>query len=295
MLLKALHASAEQHRLVTAERVLLEETLHGSVKALSDILALAAPAAFGRAMRAKQHATRLASRLSVPDRWQVEVAAMLSQIGCITLPAETVDKLYHGQDLREDERAMAEQLPALAEHLVASIPRLEGVRRILAYQAKHFDGQGVPRDGVHGEKIPLGARILKVVLDFDALEAQGLSAGLALDTMRGRAGHYDPEVLEAFAEVVGSATQGIEVREVRLRELRPGMVFAQDVTTRSGVLLIARGQEVNASLLQRVRNFSPHIGVIEPIRVIVPATPLPQLDSRQDSGPRQVTQAQQGR
>ena len=52
-LVAAMHASVAQHRLVTAERVLLEETLHGSVKTLSEILAMAYPAAFGRSARAR--------------------------------------------------------------------------------------------------------------------------------------------------------------------------------------------------------------------------------------------------
>jgi DNA-binding NtrC family response regulator len=54
-LITALNAAVEQHRLIMAERVLLEQTLHGSVKALTDILGLANPTAFGRAARAKKY------------------------------------------------------------------------------------------------------------------------------------------------------------------------------------------------------------------------------------------------
>jgi len=264
VLCTALEAAAEQHRLVTAERVLLEETLRGSIAALTEVLALVNPAAFGRATRARRHVSRLADQLGIRECWQVEVGAMLSQLGCVTLPAETADKLYHGRPLADRERAMAGRLPAIAGQLLASIPRLDGIRDIILHQDTRFEAGGA----AGGEQNPEGARLLKVVLDFDALQAQGLPAGIALDAMRGRTGWYDPAVLEAFAALVG-AEGGAQVQEMRLREVRAGMRFAEDVRTRKGVLLIARGQEVTVGLLERIRNFSEHLGVKEPVWMIV--------------------------
>lgn len=88
----ALEAGLAQYRLVTAERELLEKTLHGSLRAMVDILALANPSAFSRAMRLRHYASQMAKNLGVPDAWQIEVAAMLSQVGCVTLPAEVLEK-----------------------------------------------------------------------------------------------------------------------------------------------------------------------------------------------------------
>jgi hypothetical protein len=68
-----------------------------------DVLSVTNPIAFGRAMRIKKHASDLADKLGLTERWQVEVAAMLSQLGCITLPTETVEKLYYRQALSENE------------------------------------------------------------------------------------------------------------------------------------------------------------------------------------------------
>jgi response regulator RpfG family c-di-GMP phosphodiesterase len=271
----ALAAAVEHHRLVTAERVLLEQTLHGSIKTLSDILALANPQAFGRATRVKQYVAQVADLLATEHRWQVEVAAMLSQIGCVTLPAETAEKLYHGRPLEADERNMTERLPTIAAQLLGNIPRLEPVREILVYQDKHFDGTGRPVDGVHGPRIPWGARLLKVVLDFDALETQAVAFDIALDTLRGRKGWYDPDLVQALASAVGRGAGGSTVREMRLRDVRPGMTFAEDVLAKTGVLLIARGQEVTLGLLERIKNFSEKIGVREPVRMIIGAVAEP--------------------
>jgi HD-GYP domain-containing protein (c-di-GMP phosphodiesterase class II) len=198
---------------------------------------------------------------------------MLSQIGCVTLPPQTAEKLYHGQPLAFDEQAMASRLPVVAANLLGHIPRLEAVRDIVLQCDKHFDGSGTPAGPPAGEQIPWAARLLKIVFDYDALEAQGLAPEVALQTLRGRAGWYDPALLDALAAVLGAAGTTGQVREVRLRDVRPGMVFAADVTTRTGMLLIARGQEVTAGMLERIRNFSEHLGVKEPVLMTIPAAP----------------------
>jgi len=79
-LLKQVDAAVQQFTLLTDRRELLERTLHGSIHALTDLLALTCPAAFGRATRLKRYASDLAAALQVEDQWQIEVAAMLSQI-----------------------------------------------------------------------------------------------------------------------------------------------------------------------------------------------------------------------
>ncbi len=255
-LIEAFNAAVEQHRLITAEKVLLEQTLRGSIKVLVDVLSLTNPVAFGRATRIRDRAIDLAKAVGAQSGWQIEVAALLSQIGYIALPQSTMDKLNLAQSLSAAEQAAVANLPRTADNLLANIPRLEEVRFCLLYQAKHFDGTGQPADALRGDKIPLGARILKVVLDFDVLEAQGHRSSVALGTMRARSGVYDPALLEAFTGLQGDSAPPAEVREVPLRLVRVGMTFADDVRTTSGALLIPRGYEVTDGLIDRIRNFS---------------------------------------
>jgi response regulator RpfG family c-di-GMP phosphodiesterase len=273
ILIRALEASVEQHRLITAERVLLEQTLRGSLKTLTEILALVNPVAFGRALRARKLISELAALEKVVDPWQAEIAAMLAQIGWVTLPAETASKLYHGATLSASEQAIVDNLPALTEQLLANIPRLEPVREILQYQDKHYDGQGPPHDRTSPHAIPWGARALKAALDFDVLESQGYSVQVALDTMRARKGWYDPALLEAIARLQGDKPREATVVDLHLHEVRPGMVFAQDVKTRSGLLLIARGQEVTPSLVVRIKNLALNSKINDSVLVILPRSP----------------------
>ncbi len=248
-LLMALGTAVEQHRLVTAERVLLEETVHGCIKALTDLLAIVQPASFGRATRLKRHVEALAVALGVPDRWQVEIAALLSQVGYIVLPPEVAERVQRGNRLTSADRDLVARLPRLAEQLVASIPRLDAVRSILLHQDVPFEGSATA-----GAEVPVGARLLKVAQDFDALEARGMPAALALDALERRSGLYDPAVLAAMRRVCGVGELTAVVEEMRLADVRHGMIFATDVTSPRGLLLVARGQEVTPSLYERIWN-----------------------------------------
>jgi response regulator RpfG family c-di-GMP phosphodiesterase len=270
VLLSALGSAVRQHELIMAERVLLEQTLRGCVKTLTDVLSITNPTAFGRASRAKQYMTQLLSYINRRDDWQSEVSAMLSQIGCVTLPGDVLERMYEGQPLTEDEASMAAGLPAVAERLLAHIPRLEGVREILLHMDDHFEAK--PGQSLKGESIPWGARALKVVLDFTGLEWQLGGSAPALDMMRGRSGWYDPGIFVAFAALQGNAASGVEVRSVSVRELREGMILHQNLTTRTGMLVMAKGHEITESSIERIANFSKRVGVREPIPVVVNRT-----------------------
>jgi response regulator RpfG family c-di-GMP phosphodiesterase len=265
-LVGACTAALVQHRLVTAERVLLEQTLHGSVKALADVLALANPVAFGRAVSIQVSVKALAKAVGMRETWEVEVAAMLAPIGAVTLPASTAEKLYTGAPLSEDEVAMVERVPAITRGILENIPRLEGILQILDNYGRPFnDGEG---PGV----IPIGARMLRIARDHDALLGQGIDAAVALATMRSREGIYDSHLLQAFAELAGS-DPNVRVREIKLGELRAGMKLADDVRSAAGQLLIAHGHEANQGLIERLSNLADGY-IREPLRIfeLIPGT-----------------------
>lgn len=267
---QAAAAAVEQHRLITAERTLLEQTLRGSILALTEVLALTNPAGFGRAARAETLVRALAGLLEVEGRWQIEVAALLSQIGTVTLPCATVEKLYAGMPLSYAEKVCIQRLPKLASDLLAGIPRLEAVQEILLHHDTRFDGAGSPPSSPVGTGLPLGARLLKVVLDFDLLESQGLSRGAAVETLRERHGWYDPHLLEVLAEFCARGAAEPLTFETELRAVRPGMIFAEDVVTPTGVLLIARGQVASEQLMTRIHNLAHLEEARQRVRVSTP-------------------------
>ena len=269
VLAEVIDLGIKQYRLVTAERELLEKTLKGSIKVLTELMSLVNPEAFGRSSRIKRYVIDIASYLEVPDVWRIETAAMLSQIGCITLPEQTLEKLHRGQDLTGEESELFDIHPRIAYDLLTHIPRMEEVAEIIAYQEKHFDGLGNPKDLRQGEAIPLGARILKVVLDFDMLEAKGVLKGKALKELKKRAGWYDHAVLNTLETILGDEAK-YERRDVTIQELKAYMILNEDIRTGKGQLLITRGQEVSRIMINRLENFAKNAGIKEPICVFMP-------------------------
>ena len=260
-LLAACEAALEQHRLRTAERVLLEQTLKGSVKALADVLALTSPAAFGRSERVRSSAAQLAGALQLDEPWEVEVSALLVHIGAVTLPPETAEKLYAGARLTPGEQEMVDRTPALTRRILENIPRLEGVLEIIANHQRDYGERGA------GRSLPVGARILRIALDHDLLHGQLGENSLALAAMRGRGGVYDPDLLEVFERVIGGDVLTVRVREIHLAGLRAGMMLAGDVRSDTGALLIARGNTATDQLIARLFNLRSG-SIREPLMVV---------------------------
>jgi len=261
-------AAAEQYRLITAERVLLEQTLRGSVQALTDVLALASPMAFGRAARSRQSVAALAAAMRLDESWYVEIAAMLSHMAFVTLPTATLEKVFRGEALCETEQAMVARLPVVTEQVLNNIPRLEAVREILRYSRKRFDGGGEPAGGPSGEDLPWGARALKIIFDLDTIESEGQSLLQAFEILRARQGWYDPIILKELAELRTQQKEP-EIRTLRLESIRPGMTLAADIYTKYGVLYMARGQEITPSGLEKLNNWALQLEDTQTIRVFI--------------------------
>jgi hypothetical protein len=278
MLALALQAGLKQYRLITAERELLEKTLNGGIKVLADVLSLIDPLAFGRGealfsyMRAYVHA------LTLENSWEFEIAAMLSPIGTVTIPPAILEKFRAGQALTAPEQEILERVPKTGADLLANIPRLESVGRIVLYQQKHYDGSGFPADGVRGEDIPIGARILKVLIDLLELEAQKMPKDAALRLMQQRVGWYDPRVLDAtfacFDIYLPDTSVKSQGQPITLKDLCVGQVVLADIQTVSGKTIVMARSRITPVLLARLANFAKFSPVQEPIYIECLTTPV---------------------
>jgi FixJ family two-component response regulator len=263
--LDAVAAAITHHRLVTGERVLLEQTLRGSITVLAEVLSLTNPTSFGRANRIKQLVLDVAEQLQLTDRWQLEVAAMFSQLGFITLPPQTAERVYFGQPLTENEHRMVERVPAVTEGLLANIPRLEGVRSILALAAESQPPslKRPPADPV----IRASAALLRAALEFDSHGARGTTPDRAIELMRAHR-RYPAEVLDGLALVRAGDGEREQIHELGLARVMVGMILADDIVMADGTLLAARGYRVGQSFVERAENLG--IGAVrEPIRVFI--------------------------
>ena len=250
VLAKSLRAAAEQYRLATAERELLENTLKGSLRVLVDILGLTNPAAFSRATRLRHYMAQAVRHLGLPDAWQYEIAALLSQLGCVTLPSDVLEKAIAGEQLSPQERGMYSTHAQVGGQLLVHIPRMETVAAIVTRHQDPPAGPAFPRP------VPelVGPLILGAVSEFDMWLTRGKAPGAALSKMREAPGRYPREILEALAHVEVPVLEKVS-RVVRICELHEGMVLAEDIRSKTGVLVVSKDQAVTDLLRQRLDNF----------------------------------------
>jgi response regulator RpfG family c-di-GMP phosphodiesterase len=270
-LLRAATDALEVHRLIVAEKELLSRTLNGSIKLLTDILSMIDAKSFHRTEHLRALAAELAPKIPLADSWEFNVAAMLSPIGNVTLPPETVVNARAGKVLSKNEQQLVDHLPEISARLLSNIPRLESVGKITLYQRKHFDGAGFPADAVKGEQIPAEARLLKILNDMLEIQTAGKTRQQALAELAARPAFYDPQLLQSVREAVGGSADTYvappQKLSIPVNELKVGMILESNVMTSEGMLILSSGHPINQTVLEKIQNFHLIYGIQEPISI----------------------------
>ncbi|UCD39016.1 MAG: response regulator [Fidelibacterota bacterium] len=252
-----------------AERELLEKTLIGAVTTLIDILGLVNPIALTRAARIKRYVHLMATHLELPDSWQFELAAILSQIGFVLIPPDLLTRSYEGSQLSEAELRMLETPPGIASTLISRIPRLESIAQIIEAVQQPYHGETVNEMIRSGDTAVLGGHILNVAIEFDRLVEQGMDMEAILEQLRLRQVTYDPELFAALGSLKLDV-KDLKVKSVGVRDLKVGMEFSEDVFTGDGTLLATKDQEITLPMLRRLHTYAEGVGVLEPIWIKTP-------------------------
>ncbi len=262
----ALEAGVARHRLAVAERMVLQETLLECVAALMEVLAVTNPVAFGRAERIKRISADLAQRLGSRQFWQLEAAALLSQIGYFAVSQDLAEKVYYNRTLSREEQQRAAEVHPSAMRLLEHIPRLEPVIQILA--ALNWSDESLARLGEG--MTATGARLLSAALDIDSMRVQNTPRDEILRKLRSRESRYGARILGAcIASIADSPEPDAEVT-VPLRAAKPGMRLRQEIRTRNGALLVPIGFEISERLLARISQVAPE-ALDEIVRLSAPA------------------------
>lgn len=262
-LVTSLALAQRQYRLVTAERELLNQTLKGSVKVLSELLSFVSPAAFSSGLRIRSLVVQIAQALAMEKIWQLEIAALMSQIGCVSIPTEIINKLYANRELDDEEKEMYGAHPEAGARLLEKIPRMEGVTAIIRNQLKDFSEYESEEPD---DESDLGAQVLRVVFDYDLLHYQGMEHKDAVRRLQKRKELYNPEIVQRL-DTIQIPEESFQIASLKIRELTVGMVAEEDIIAKNDTLLAPKGQEITWPVLHGLRNFAKKVGVKEPVRV----------------------------
>jgi len=271
---QTIQTAVKQYRLVVSQRQLLEQTLNGSVKLLTDILSMSDPGAYRRAKLLQDYATdyfRTCKHEAGEELWEIELAAMLLTLGNVTVPTGLLDKQETGAELSKEETDIMDRVAETGFTLLCNIPRLENVAMIVRYQNKHYDGSGCPVDSLKGHEIPFGARLLKGLKDLIEREASGLSRISAIGALRERRGRYDPAILDNCVKHLKAQPspeqQSDQTATVNIKELTNRHVLVTPLVTTQGMIIAPAGTEISNLILQKIRNFGKLHGLVESIQV----------------------------
>lgn len=231
-LTQAFDAAVNQYRLIMAEREVLRETLMGTVNLLVEVLSATQPVAFGRTSRIRLYVDLLSREMRMPNLWEVEAAASLSQLGCISVSAGALRKYCCGEDLTADEISQIQGHPYAGAKLLRSIPRMHAVAEIVERQLQPFDALAEPLP--ENYSITLGVQLLRVAHDFDRFIRHGMSWEQAVAAIELYSPKYNPAAVAA------------------LKRLKPTSVTAQRAEPFSDTGLEPDGDQPFRSITDRV-------------------------------------------
>ncbi len=249
-----------------------------------------------------QLAKRIGQRfgLDKQEQEQIEIAGLLHDIGLLGLPKTLLEK--NMEDMVEAELKLFKQHPIIGQICLQPVERLDAVGAIVFSHHENFDGTGFP-DGLIGEHIPLGARIIHVAADYawfirkwpkDIIEIrqhavkylghstknivtddpQVLIQEIIKQVFFRKARHqYDPDVVNKLVQILEGDQKKDEKPEeksisISLWFLKPGMKLTQELRIRDGRLLLARGSVLNAETISAIQKLAKTVLINERIRNI---------------------------
>jgi response regulator RpfG family c-di-GMP phosphodiesterase len=264
--LEALVAERTQELELANDKV--KRNYFNSIKTFSNLIELRGGQLMGHARRVGDVSLRIAKAMKLDDAAanDVVIASLLHDIGLIGLPDYVFTKAT--SRLAPADVAQYRQHTVFGEQALLGQDDMEAVATLIRSHHERYDGQGYP-DGLAGQDIPLGARILAVSDAYDDLltghlVSERLTPTEARTVMeRGRGSQFDPDVMDAFSTLFApTVTMAEQQTAVLLRpeELEAGMVMARDFLSPQGVLLLASEHVLTEDLIGRIRLFEKRSG-----------------------------------
>ncbi len=186
------------------------------------------------------------------ERRGLQTASWIYDLGLIAIERSVLHRMFFPVESMDPEEAeVFRHHPIIGQTLAAFVDPLRSVGEIVRSHHERFDGEGYP-DGLAGHRIPWAARCLAVAVAFAESDLPRLEAAEKIQEQSGSA--FDPEAVRLFFQAHPVSRLPDNVREVLMGELGVGMRLARGIVTRSGMLLMPKGRELNAQEVAKLRN-----------------------------------------
>lgn len=193
---------------------------------------------------------------------KVMLAGLLHDIGKLGLPDYDFSRSL--SELTENEQKDYKRHPLRSQYLVSDNEELSDVSLMVRHHHEAYNGTGFP-DGLSGEEIPLGARLLAIAdfIEHAAASVKEDKADYALNKLSLVSGAlFDPQLVSHFRWPTRALyfqgirkSGGVTEVEVPLQELTPGMVVTRDLLTGSGIMLASQGTSLEIHTIALIRKY----------------------------------------
>lgn len=195
----------------------------------------------------------------------IEIGALLHDIGKIVIPDSLIQKSANflmRLKLDPEDEKIIRQHPIIGQDTIEQIEILRSMGIIIRHHHEYFNGSGYP-DGISGDSIPLGSRIICVADAYDNVvntveeKRRKIAHTIVVEHLRKKAGElYDPDVVERFFNYLAETqSQRKSTQESRctVDELHPGMVLSRDIFTGDGIMIVPQYDTLDAGTIDRIR------------------------------------------
>jgi len=261
---------AEKEKLASVNQT-LEKNFKELTEILLKIIDLKVPGAADRARSAKEVARFICKKIGIDEEEKDKIvfSAQLHEIGKIGLPDTIADK-DKGKMVMND-RSIYNQHPVIGSLVISTISGFKRSADTIYHQYENYDGSGIP-DGLIGEEIPVGARILRgIVLQGDLCRSGHPREEIIREIRQAGNRILDPVVSASVAEFIIEKDKDFARNKckIALEELKEGMTIAEDIYAASGIKLIPQGTRIQGHMIKVLMDRNDSDPIIGGVYVMV--------------------------
>lgn len=258
----------------------LKKQYTDSINAFSRIIEMRPGIKGGHSKYIAENARSVAKKLNLSDEEieNIVYAGLLLQIGKMTLPDEILVQSFYA--MTEQQKKSYLKHAQEAAPLLKGLEQLDAAVTLIRYQYEHYDGSGSP-EGLVGEEIPLGSRILSVISDYIAY-LEGVMTGRAMPVADARKRlrdfkmkHYDPEIVDIFLQQLEEMATTDNIRpiiEISWTQLCAGMEI-EEISYEGQVYL--KNRIISERMVDNILNIRVNKGTSPLIRIRLGANDHP--------------------
>ncbi len=252
-----------------AKEELLEQ-YNTTIKVISNLINMRMPSSYAMSGNVVSHSVALAKLVKLDTKIITEIshAGRLYQLGKLAVEDSLVHKCI--DDLNPSQLKEYNEHSVKGADLLTPLNSLDYTAKLIRHQNENYDGSGLPHK-LQGNKIPLGARILRLAIDYQQLIhgfhfKDPLGSQDALSYMESYSGKkYDPELLRLYQKLIEhlakTQTQAqFNDHLIPLTGLRADQVVNRDLFNHEGMLLISKGTELDTGMIEKLHNYAKRDG-----------------------------------